>query len=592
MAGRSPLGTFARLLAFLGPYRWSLTASVLIAAAAMGAGLLIPWLTGQAIDRAIPARDERLLLILAALVLGAGIVRAALMSARRFIAGRQSLGVEYDIRNALYARLLRLSWGFYDRHQTGQLMSRATVDVQGVRFFLGYGLVFFSQHVISIVAVTGIVFFLDWRLALVALAITPALVTIAYLYTRASHPILKDVQQRMGDVTTVAEESIVGVHVVKAFAQEKREEEKFTKRTEEVFDQSVRATKIRARYAPLMSFLPLLAQAGVLLYGGHRVVNGHLTLGEFVAFNVYILMLIFPLRMLGSWIGWAQRAIASGERIFELLDEPEEIVERKDARPLPAGDGDLRFEHVTFGYEPERPVLEDVDLAIAPGRTVALIGHTGSGKTTLAALVPRFYDVTEGRVVLDGADVRDLELSELRRAIGIVSQDPFLFSASVRDNIAFGAPGATDADVERAARMAQAHEFIVRLPNGYDTVIGERGITLSGGQRQRIAIARALVVDPRVLILDDATSSVDAATEAKIRLGLREAMRGRTTLIIAHRLSTISLADEIVVLEAGRVVARGVHEDLLERSPVYRDIHEHGLVELEVVRQVEEAAAS
>jgi ABC-type multidrug transport system fused ATPase/permease subunit len=564
----------------------------LIAAAAMGSGLLIPWLTGQAIDRAIPERDERLLVILAGLVVAAGIVRAAFMVARRFIAGRQSLGVEYDIRNALYGRLLRLSWGFYDRHQTGQLMSRATVDVQGVRFFLGYGLVFFSQHVISIVAVTGIVFVLDWRLAFVALGITPALVAIAYLYTRSSHPILKDVQQKMGDVTTVAEESIVGVHVVKAFAQERREEEKFTKRTEQVFDQSVRATRLRARYAPLMSFLPLLAQAGILLYGGHRVVNGHLTLGEFVAFNVYILMLIFPLRMLGSWIGWAQRAIASGERIFELLDEPEEIVEHPNARPLPAGDGDLRFEHITFGYDPERPVLEDVDLAIAPGRTIALIGHTGSGKTTLAALVPRFYDVTDGRVVLDGADVRDVKLADLRRAIGIVSQDPFLFSASVRENIAFGAPGATEADVERAARMAQAHEFIVQLPDGYDTVIGERGITLSGGQRQRIAIARALVLDPRVLILDDATSSVDAATEAKIRLGLREAMRGRTTLIIAHRLSTISLADEIVVLEQGRVVARGVHEDLLEESAVYRDIHEHGLIELEVVRQVEEAAAS
>jgi ABC-type multidrug transport system fused ATPase/permease subunit len=588
----SNLRTFARLLGFLRPYRWSLAASVVIAAAAMGGGLLIPWLTGQAIDRAIPARDGRLLAILAGLVLAAGIVRAAFMVARRFIAGRQSLGVEYDIRNALYARLLRLSWGFYDRHQTGQLMSRATVDVQGVRFFLGYGLVFFSQHVISIVAVTGIVFVLDWRLAFVALGITPALVAIAYLYTRSSHPILKDVQQKMGDVTTVAEESIVGVHVVKAFAQERREEEKFTKRTEQVFDQSVRATRLRARYAPLMSFLPLLAQAGILLYGGHRVVNGHLTLGEFVAFNVYILMLIFPLRMLGSWIGWAQRAIASGERIFELLDEPEEIVEHPNARPLPAGDGDLRFEHVTFGYDRARPVLEDIDLAIAPGRTIALIGHTGSGKTTLAALVPRFYDVTEGRVVLDGADVRDVKLAELRRAIGIVSQDPFLFSASVRENIAFGAPGATDPDVERAARMAQAHEFIAELPERYDTVIGERGITLSGGQRQRIAIARALVLDPRVLILDDATSSVDAATEAKIRLGLREAMRGRTTLIIAHRLSTISLADEIVVLEQGRVVARGVHEDLLERSPVYRDIHEHGLIELEVVRQVEEAAAS
>jgi ABC-type multidrug transport system fused ATPase/permease subunit len=586
------LRTFARLLGFLRPYRWSLLASVVIAAAAMGGGLLVPWLTGLAIDRAIPERDERLLAILAGLVLAAGVVRAALMAARRFIAGRQSLGVEYDIRNALYARLLRLSWGFYDRHQTGQLMSRATVDVQGVRFFLGYGLVFFSQHVISIVAVTGIVFVLDWRLALVALGITPALIAIAYFYTRSSHPILKDVQQKMGDVTTVAEESIVGVHVVKAFAQERREAQKFEARTEQVFDQSVRATRLRARYAPLLSFLPLLAQAGILLYGGHRVVNGHLTLGQFVAFNVYILMLIFPLRMLGSWIGWAQRAIASGERIFELLDEPDEIVERPNARPLPAGDGDLRFEHVTFGYDRERPVLQDVDLAIAPGRTIALIGHTGSGKTTLAALVPRFYDVTDGRVALDGADVRDVELADLRRAIGIVSQDPFLFSASVRENIAFGAPGATDADVERAARMAQAHEFIVRLPDGYDTVIGERGITLSGGQRQRIAIARALVVDPRVLILDDATSSVDAATEAKIRLGLREAMRGRTTLIIAHRLSTISLADEIVVLEAGRAVARGTHEELLEESPVYRDIHEHGLVELEVVRQLEEAAAS
>ena len=592
MAQQSPLRTFARLLAFLGPYRWSLLASVVLAAGAMAGGLLIPWLTGVAIDRAIPERDGRLLGLIAALVVAAGVARAVLMAGRRFIAGRQSLGVEFDIRNALYARLLRLSWGFYDRNQTGQLMSRVTVDVQGVRFFLGYGLIFFSQHVISIVSVTAIVFFLDWQLALVALAITPALVTIAYLYTRSSHPLLKDVQQKLGDVTTVAEESIVGVHVVKAFAQERREEEKFRRRSEEVFGQSVKAARLRARYVPLLSFLPLLAQGGVLLYGGQRVVNGHLTLGQFVAFNVYVLMLVFPLRMLGSWIGWAQRAIASGERIFELLDEIEEISERPDARPLPAGDGRLRFEHVTFGYDRERPVLEDVDLDVEAGRTIALIGHTGSGKTTLAALVPRFYDVADGRVVLDGADVRDLRLADLRRSIGIVSQDPFLFSASVRENIAFGAPAATDADVERAARMAQAHEFIAALPNGYDTVIGERGITLSGGQRQRIAIARALVVDPRVLILDDATSSVDAATEAKIRLGLREAMRGRTTLIIAHRLSTISLADEIVVLEQGRVAARGTHEELIAESAVYRDIHEHGLVELEVVRRVEEAAAS
>ena len=274
-----------------------------------------------------------------------------------------------------------------------------------------------------------------------------------------------------------------------------------------------------------------------------------------------------------------------------MLDEPEEISDRPGAGPLPAGEGRLRFEHVTFGYDPERPVLHDVDLEIEPGTTVALIGHTGSGKTTLTTVLPRFYDVQEGRVLLDGADVRDVRLTDLRGEIGIVSQDPFLFSATVGENIAFGVADATDESVERAARMAQAHEFIARLPEGYGTVIGERGITLSGGQRQRIAIARAILVDPRVLVLDDATASVDATTEAKIRLGLREAMRGRTTLIIAHRLSTISLADEVVVLEHGRVVTRGTHDELLVSSPVYREIYEHGLVETRVLTEAEEATA-
>jgi ATP-binding cassette subfamily B protein len=464
-------------------------------------------------------------------------------------------------------------------------MSRATVDLQSVRFFLGYGLIFFSQHVMTIFAVTAIVFVIDWQLALIALAVTPVLIVIAYLYSRASHPILKEVQQRMGNMTIVAEENIVGVNVVKAFAREHDEERKFARRNEAVFDQTVLATRQRAFYQPLLSFLPLLAQAAVLLAGGGRVVAGDLTLGAFVAFNVYLLVLVWPLRMLGYWISEFQRAIASGERIFEVLDEPEEVVERPDARPLPPGEGHLRFEHVSFGYDAERPVLEDVDLDIAPGKTIALIGHTGSGKSTLTALVPRFYDVTSGRLLLDGVDVRDVKLAELRGAIGLVSQDPFLFSATVRENIAFGNPAATDDDVERAARMAQAHEFIAALPDGYDTVIGERGITLSGGQRQRIAIARALVVDPRILVLDDATASVDATTEARIRLGLREAMRGRTTLIIAHRLSTISLADEIVVLARGRLVARGTRDELAETSEVYREIEEHGLLESRVLTE-------
>jgi ABC-type multidrug transport system fused ATPase/permease subunit len=582
-----PLRTFVRLLGFLRPYRWSLAASVILAVGSQAAGLAIPALTGLIIDDAIANRDERELVFLVSLVAVAGLARGLFLMGRRFIAGRQALGVEFDMRNALYTHLLRLSWGFYDRHQTGQLMSRATVDLQGVRFFLGYGLIFFGQHILTIVAVTAILFVYDWQLALIALAITPVLVAVAYLYSRASHPILKDVQQRLGDMTTVAEESIVGVNVVKAFAQERREEAKFEGRSEAVFDQSLRATRQRAFYVPVLSFLPLLAQGAVLLAGGHRVVSGDLSLGAFIAFNVYVLMLVMPLRMLGMWIGQAQRAAASGERIFEILDEPEEVADSPDAAPLPQGDGRLRFEDVTFGYDAERPVLREIDLEIEPGTTVALIGHTGSGKTTLTALVPRFYDVQQGRVLLDRADVRNVRLADLRRAIGVVSQDPFLFSATVRENIAFGAPAASEEEIVRAARMAQAEEFIRELPEGYDTVIGERGITLSGGQRQRLAIARAILVDPRVLVLDDATASVDATTEARIRLGLREAMKGRTTLIVAHRLSTISLADEIVVLDHGRVSARGTREELAE-DPVLRDIEEHGLLELEAMEAAEQ----
>ncbi|MDE3026704.1 MAG: ABC transporter ATP-binding protein, partial [Acidobacteriota bacterium] len=345
----------------------------------------------------------------------------------------------------------------------------------------------------------------------------------------------------------------VGVHVVKAFAQEPAEEEKFRARSELVFDQTLRANRQRATYVPLISFVPLLAQAAVLLVGARMVARGHLTPGSFSAIYLYLGMLVTPLRSLGMWIGQAQRATASGERIFQVLDEPEEIADRPGATRLGPGPGRVRFEHVSFEYTPGRPVLRDIDLDVPAGRTIALIGHTGSGKTTLTSLVPRFYDVTAGRVLLDGVDVRDLTITSLRSAVGVIAQDPFLFSATVRENIAFGRAGIGDEEVERVARLAQADEFVARLPQGYDTVIGERGITLSGGQRQRSAIARALAVDPRILILDDATASVDATTEARIRAGLREAMRDRTTLIIAHRLSTIALADEIIVLDEGRI---------------------------------------
>ena len=592
MADSHPyLRTFVRLLAFLRPYRWSLAASVLLAVGSQAAAVAIAFLTGDALQSAVETQERSELWTLALAVLVVGLARALFMVGRRLISGRQALGVEYDMRDAVYAKLLRLSFGFYDRHQTGQLMSRATVDLQAVRFFLGYGLIFFFQHVLTIVGVTIALFVLDWRLALAATAFTPVLVVLAYRYSRVSHPVLRDVQQRMADVATVAEENIVGVHVVKSFAQERSETAKFADRTEDVFNRSIDANRQRATYVPLLSFLPLLAQATVLLLGGRMVANGTLGLDQFFAFNVLVLMLVMPLRMLGMWIGQAQRATASGERIFEVIDELEDVTDRPDAHELPAGDGRIVFEHARFGYAADRPVLSDIDLEIEPGRTIALIGHTGSGKTTLASLVPRFYDVSAGRLTIDGADVREVKVASLRRAIGIVAQDPFLFSATVRENIAFGAPDATDEDVVRAARLAQAHEFVEQLPNGYDTVIGERGITLSGGQRQRIAIARALILDPRILILDDATASVDATTEARIRLGLREAMKGRTTLIVAHRLSTIALADELVVLDRGRIAARGTQEELLDGSPVFREIYEHGLLEREFAERVEAAGA-
>jgi ATP-binding cassette subfamily B protein len=576
--------TFFRLLGFLRPYKISMAVSVLLAIGSQAAGLIAVFLTGS-VAAALTAHDRGRLPWLVAAILALGLARALMMSGRRLIAGKQALSVELDMRTSIYSKLLRLSFGFYDRHQTGQLMSRATVDLQGVRFFLGYGLIFFFQHIFTILGVGVVVFLISWQLALISMAIAPVLVAVAYRYSHVSHPLLRDVQQKMADVATVAEENIVGVHVVKSFAQEEAEQEKFEHRSEQVFGLSVRANRQRAIYIPVLSFLPLLGQAAILLVGGRMVAHGTLSVASFVRFNLYLAMLVMPLRQLGMWIGQAQRATASGERIFQVIDEPEDIVDAPGAGQLPAGPGRVVLEHVTFGYDATRPVLHGIDLELDAGTTVALIGHTGAGKTTLASLIPRFYDASEGRVTIDGTDVRAVTLASLRREIGVIAQDPFLFSATVRENLSFGRAAATDEEIEQAARTAQAHEFVEALPQGYDTVIGERGITLSGGQRQRIAIARALVVDPRILILDDATASVDATTESKIREGLREAMRGRTTIIIAHRLSTIALADEIVVIDDGRIAFHGTQAEA-GSNPVYREIEQHGMLERIFVEDV------
>ena len=558
--------TFVRLLGFLRPYRASLAVSSMLAIASQIAGILVPVLAGVVINELESDPDTRLLVLEVGAIVLLGLVRGALMYGRRVISGRQALGVEYDLRDELYSHFLRLSFGFYDRSQTGQLMSRATIDLQSVRFFLGYGLIFFAQHVVTIVVVTAVLFVYSWQLALVALAITPVIALTAYRYSRVSHPVLRDVQQTLGDVATVAEESITGVHVVKSFAQEERRAARFAEAADTVFTRTLAANRQRAALRPA-AHVPPARRAGAR--AARRGADGHLRL----AVARRVLHVQPPARDARHAAADARHVDRTGAardrgRRADLRDPRRAGGGRGSSRraAAAAGPGHVVFEGVSFGYDPSRPVLEDVSLDVPAGRTIALIGPTGSGKTTLATLVPRFYDATAGRVLVDGVDVRDLVRRSLRREIGVISQDPFLFSASIRDNIALGMPDAPAEAVEAAARAAQAHEFVLELPHGYDTVVGERGITLSGGQRQRIAIARALLIDPRILILDDATASVDATTEAKIRAGLREVMRGRTTIIIAHRLSTIALADEIVVLDHGRIAARGTQAELLETS--------------------------
>jgi ABC-type multidrug transport system fused ATPase/permease subunit len=592
--------TYRRLMGFLRPYRRQLWGSLVFAWAAMGMTVLIPYLIGRAVN-AIERGEKPDLLPIALAIVAAGVLRLGLTMVRRVVAGKVSLAVEFDLRQRFYAHLQRLELGFFDGQQTGQLMSRATVDLQSIRFFLGYGLIFITQNLLTIALASTVMFILEPWLALIALAPAPFVVYTASRYNRVSRPAVQEVQQRIAELTAEAEENVSGIRIVKAFAREEHQLHRFRRAVARVFDQSIYSTRLQATFSSLLGFLPQLGIALVLLIGGRQVIAGNLSLGDFTAFYTYVAMLAGPMRMLGMTLGMAQRAIASGNRLFEILDREPQIESLPGAPPLPAGGGRVEMSGVTLRYDgaarrregasisdslrPREdeamvpPALTGIDLEIAAGSTVALVGPSGSGKTSLVALVARLYEPSEGSVRIDGTDVRSLDLVSLRSEVAFVGDDSFLFTASIAENIAYAQPRASRVQIEAAARRAQADGFIRGLPDGYDTLVGERGLTLSGGQRQRVAIARALLADPRVLILDDATSSVDATTEAEIKTGLGEAMAGRTTFVIAHRLSTVSLADEVVVLDGGRIVDRGTHEELLEGCGFYREIAEHGLAD-------------
>jgi ATP-binding cassette subfamily B protein len=530
-------------------------------------------IVGRAVDRGIESDDMDALLRWSILLGVVAVVSAMFTGLRRWFAFREARWIELDLRDRLFAHVQRLHFAFHDRVQTGQLMSRANTDLQQVQNFLVM-IPLTISNAFTVVAVTVILAIIDPVLTVLALGSLPFLNVLATKFSRRLQPHVMGIQRESAELASVVEETVAGVRVIKGLGAESVQAERLRAEATDVYEQSMGAARTRARYLPGLEMLPNLGLIAVLGYGGHRVVGGDLSLGSLIAFNVYIGMLIWPLRMLGTIVATAQRAVVSAERVDEVLTTAPDIADPSRPRSLPEGEGrgEVRFEGVRFGYGRPTPVLDGFDLRIAPGESVALVGSTGSGKSTVARLVPRFYDVEAGRLLVDGVDVRDLRLRELRRAVGIVFEDTFLFSDTIAANIAFADPEASQAAIERAARLAGAHGFVSDLPEGYGTLIGERGYSLSGGQRQRIAIARAILADPRILILDDATSAVDPTKEHEIRSALAEVMRGRTTIVIAHRPATIALADRVVLLDDGRVVAEGTHDELLAGEPRYRGV--------------------
>lgn len=536
----------------------------------------VPQLTKLGIDRGIEGKAS--LLFWSGLVVAAGVIAGIFTGWRRWLAFRESRWTETHMREEIFDKIIRLHMGFHDVMQTGQLMSRAASDLQQVQAFVVMIPITLS-NLMMVVAVVGLLVTSQPELALFALLPLPFVTVLASRFSRLIHPAVLEVQQEQAQLATVVEESVSGVRVIKGFGAEHVQQDKLQVEADDIRRVSMDAARIRSRFLPALDLLPSIGLVAVLGIGGHRVMRGEMTVGDLVKFNAYITMLIWPLRNVAMTVALGQRASVALSRVQEILTTQCAIVDPEHPIPLPYRPsargrlGHVRFEHVSFRYPGrDEDVLCDFDVDIEAGTAVALVGATGSGKTTLVRLLTRFYDIDSGSIKIDGVDVRDTTLSDLRRAVGIVFEDTFLFNDSVADNISFARPDAAQADIESAARLAGAHDFIVALPHGYETVIGERGYSLSGGQRQRIAIARAILADPRVLVLDDATSAVDPSKEHEIREAMATVMRGRTTLVIAHRAGTIALAQRVILLDQGRVAASGSHEELMESCEKYRQV--------------------
>ena len=562
-----------RLLRFAAPY-WNryLVATVLVFAIS-ALNLLEPMVIKWVIDEILESKNYSLLLYGALAILGVAILRGVLQFFQRFTMSWAGQKVVFDIRNTLYRHLQQLSFSFYDKAQTGQIMSRVTSDVETAQRFLSNGLVNLVSIVLTFTTTLIIMLSHHTKLTLMAMITVPFLAWRGQGYSTQIRPMFWSIQQQLAVLTARLQENITGQRVVKAFARKDHELEVFERDNMALLERNVRAERLSGVNWALMRLLTEISLGIILWYGGYQVIRGNITYGTLVAFNMWLGRLLGPIRRLGFWVSMVQRTVASGERIFEILDTKAEVQDKPGAKPMPPIEGRVTFENVSFSYDGEHMVIDDINLDVKPGQTIAILGGTGSGKSTLINLIPRFYDVTKGRILIDGIDIRDVTLESLRRQIGIVTQETFLFSASLRDNIAYGKPEATDEEVIAAAKAAHIHDFIASLPQGYDSVIGERGVGLSGGQKQRVAIARALLMDARILLLDESTSSVDVETEMRIQEAFSRLLEDRTAFVIAQRLSTVRNADWIIVLDKGRIAEQGTHEELLKKGGIYTSIY-------------------
>lgn len=562
---------------FAREYWWLLALAFVCMMASTAFVLIIPQLISRAVDTALGEGRNDYLIWLGTAVVVAGALRGLSAFGYSYLSEVVSQKTTYDVRNTLYGKLQRLSFSFHDQAQTGELMSRGTADVEAIRMFFGRGLLGLLQITILFVVISVLLIQLNWFLALLTVGFLAAVAWRAVVVARLLRPIWLKIQELMARLGTILEENLTGIRTVRSFTREEEESRKFSIQAEVLYNQHMTATRRRAFNISLMIFLVTIPIALILSYGGRQVSAGNLTMGELTQFIFYLTMMSMPVRRLGFITNIFTRTISAGQRILEILDTESAVREKPDAIELDGADAAVSFENVSFSYAPAAPALRNVSFSVQPGELVALVGSLGSGKSTIAHLVPRFYDATGGRITIDGIDIRDVTLDSLRRNVGIVQQNTFLFSATIRDNIAYGAINADMESIISATKAAQLHDFIQSLPDSYDTWVGERGVTLSGGEKQRLTIARTLLINPRILILDDSTSSVDAGTEHLVRRALNTVIKGRTTFIITHRLPIIRNADLILVLENGEVVERGTHSELMATNGLYREIYESQL---------------